>query len=105
MNLQPTDILIRQSGGKETLWLSQRMIVEVCEVSDYYLWKKARPEYKKSVRSCDLVKCKEFLPDSGRAWRWGKPNTDFTIVMIIFQIERDQSTARSLEAKKSLKIV
>ena len=76
MNLQPTDILIRQSGGKETLWLSQRLIMEVCEVDDNYL-KVARIRYKKEVRPCDLAKAKDFMPDSGKSWRWGKTQYGF----------------------------
>lgn len=72
MNLQPTDIIIRQTNGSESLWISQRLLMEVCEVSEAYLWKKARPEYKKSVRECDVAKAKNFMPESGKSWRWGK---------------------------------
>ncbi|MRM84539.1 DDE-type integrase/transposase/recombinase [Riemerella anatipestifer] len=76
MNLQPTDLLIRKTDGTETLWLSQRLVMEVCEVSDGYL-KFIRNHYKKSVRSCDLAKAKEFMPDSGKAWRWAKTSQGF----------------------------
>lgn len=77
MNLQPTDIIVRKTDGTETLWLSQRLVMEVCGVSEDYLWKKARQTYKKSVRPCDLAKSKEFLPDSGKAWRWAKTSNGF----------------------------
>ena len=36
-----------------------------------------RTPYKKSVRSCDLAKSKEFLPDSGKAWRWARTGNGF----------------------------
>ncbi len=76
MNLQPTDIIIRQSGGAESLWISQRLLMEVCEVSETYLWK-SRSVYKSGVRACDLAKAKDFMPDSGKAWRWGKQSGQY----------------------------
>lgn len=76
MNLQPTDILIRKTDSRETLWLSQRLIMEVCGVSEDVLHI-GRFRYKKSVRSCDLAKSKEFMPDSGKAWRWAKTSNGF----------------------------
>lgn len=75
MNIQPTDIIIRQNG-KESLWLSQRLIMEVCGVSDNYL-KRMRSPYKASIRACDLAKAKEFMPDSNRAWRFAKTKNGF----------------------------
>jgi len=75
MNIQPTDIIIRQNG-KESLWLSQRVIMEVCGVSDDY-FKVARIRYKDSVRACDLAKAKEFMPDSGKSWRFAKTKNGF----------------------------
>lgn len=77
MNLQPTDIIIRKTDGTETLWLSQRLVMKVCGISEKYLEQKARFIYKKSVRSCDLAKSKEFLPDSGKAWRWARTGNGF----------------------------
>ncbi|AZB17606.1 transposase [Chryseobacterium indologenes] len=76
MNLQPTDILIRQSNGTESLWLSERLIIDVCGLEDNYL-KVARIRYKKNVRACDLAKAKDFMPDSGKSWRWGKQSGQF----------------------------
>lgn len=76
MNLQPTDIIIRKTDGMETLWLSQRLVMEVCGVDDNNLHV-GRQRYKKSVRACDLAKSKEFLPDSGKAWRWAKTSSGF----------------------------
>lgn len=74
MNFQPSDIITRQSNGKESLWISQRLLVQELSLTEDYLWKKARPTYKKTIRPCDLAKFKEFLPDSGKAWRWAKTN-------------------------------
>lgn len=76
MNLQPTDIIIRKTDGTETLWLSQRLVMEVCGIDEEYTWI-ARNRYKKSVRACDLARSKEFLPDSGKAWRWAKTSSGF----------------------------
>lgn len=76
MNLQPTDIIIRKTDGTETLWLSQRLVMEVCGIDDK-TFTVIRDRYKKSVRSCDLAKSKEFLPDSGKAWRWARTGNGF----------------------------
>lgn len=50
--------------------------MEVCGIENLYI-KTSRIRYKKSVRSCDLAKAKEFLPDSGKAWRWAKTQQGF----------------------------
>ncbi|MEG0927230.1 transposase [Chryseobacterium sp.] len=76
MNFKSTDILKRQSGGIESIWLSERLIVDACGLDDKYL-KVARIRYKKTVRPCDLSKAKEFMPDSGKSWRWGKQSGQF----------------------------
>jgi len=76
MNLTSTDILIRHSGGNESLWLSERLLMEVCGLTESYLWK-IRSVYKKTVRACDLAKAKDFMPDSGKSWRWGKVSGQF----------------------------
>lgn len=76
MNLQPTDIIIRQTNGTESLWISQRLLMDVCGVSELYC-RKSRTIYKTTVRACDLAKAKDFMPDSGKAWRWGRQNSQF----------------------------
>lgn len=76
MNFKSTDILKRQSGGIESIWLSERLIVDACGLDEKYL-KVARIRYKKTVRPCDLAKAKEFMPDSGKSWRWGKQSGQF----------------------------
>ncbi len=73
MQVQQGDILLRTTkAGSEQLWISQRLVVDKCEIGNLYLKDRARRLYKKSVRACDLAKSKEFLPDSGKAWRWGR---------------------------------
>ncbi len=73
MQIQQGDILIKTTKtGKEQLWINQRLVSNKCDVGYLYLKDKARRKYKNSVRACDLAKSKEFLPDSGKAWRWGK---------------------------------
>lgn len=76
MNIQSTDIIIRQTNGKESLWISQRHIMQICNIDDAYL-KVARFRYKKKVRTCDLAKYKEFLPDNKKSWRYAETNHGF----------------------------
>ncbi len=72
MQIQQGDILIKTTKtGREQLWISQRLVVVELNNSDGLL-RKNRTKYKNSVPACDLAKSKEFLPDSGKAWRWGK---------------------------------
>ncbi|SDE40250.1 hypothetical protein SAMN05421544_10895, partial [Riemerella columbipharyngis] len=74
MKLQPTDIITRKTDGTETLWLSQRLVMEVCGISEEYL-KFIRNKYKSSVPSC--YQNRETLPATGKAWRWAKINNAF----------------------------
>lgn len=76
MNIQPTDIISRQTNGKESLWISQRLLMKDMSITEKYLWK-IRSIYKKTVRPCDLAKSKEFLPDSGKSWRWAKTSNGY----------------------------
>lgn len=74
MNLQPNDIIIKNTKDGETLWLSQRLVQQVCEVNDEYFWL-VRNRYKKSVQGC--YHHLSFLPDSGKGWRWAKTDRGF----------------------------
>lgn len=76
MKLLPADIHIRKVNGEETVWLSQRLLMDVSNVSEEYTWK-VRSKYKKSVRSCDIRKQTAFMPDSGKSWRWAYLNNEF----------------------------
>lgn len=74
MNLQPNDIIIKNTKDGETLWLSQRLVQQVCEVSDK-MFTVIRDRYKKSVQRC--YHHLSFLPDSGKGWRWAKTDRGF----------------------------
>lgn len=74
MNLLPNDIIIRQYQG-ETIWLSQRLVIQVCGISEEYFRKVARVNFKKSIQKG--YKYGDFLPNTGSAWRWGKANGTF----------------------------
>lgn len=74
MQLQPADILTRKEKDGQTVWISQRLLVAECGISDGVL-KVQRTRYKKSVpasRRGDSV-----LPDTGRAWRWARMQGGF----------------------------
>lgn len=74
MNLQPNDIILKNTKTGEAVWLSQRLVQEVCGVDDEYFWL-ARNRYKKSVQAC--YHHLSFLPDSGKGWRWAKTQQGF----------------------------
>lgn len=74
MQLLHNDIIIRQYQG-ETLWLSQRLVMQVCGVTEDYLRQAARDRFKKSIQKG--YKYGDFLPNTGAAWRWGKANGTF----------------------------
>ncbi|PCH69420.1 MAG: hypothetical protein COC06_07695 [Bacteroidales bacterium] len=72
----PNDIITSYETRGQKLWLSQRMLLEICEdLSESYLWKKARPLYKKGLHAAQ--RSMTMLPDSGKAWRWGKREGEF----------------------------
>lgn len=71
--IHPTDILLRNG----TTWISQRLIMEACGVDEVYLRARIRPMYKKSLSSSDRSRAGDFLPDNGKAWRWGRTDGRF----------------------------
>ncbi|OWP76867.1 DDE-type integrase/transposase/recombinase [Flavobacterium oreochromis] len=74
MQLLHNDILIRNYKDGETLWVSHRLLLQVCQVTDEYL-RKSRTVFKKSIQKG--YKYGDFLPNTGSAWRWGKANGTF----------------------------
>lgn len=74
MQLLHNDIHIRNYKDGETLWVSHRLLLQVCQVTDDYL-RKARTLFKKSIQKG--YKYGDFLPNTGSAWRWGKVNGTF----------------------------
>lgn len=70
----PSDILIRKTAEGDTIWVSQRLVVEYCGVSEDYMYV-AQTRYKQSLPTswAKVVRNTEFmLGDSGKAWRWGR---------------------------------
>lgn len=75
MNLQQGDILIRKNSEGDTIWLSERLVIDVCGIGEGYFRKRARPSYKKSVQPC--YRHHNILPATGKSWRWAKINGGF----------------------------
>lgn len=74
------DIKIRHNDADNvTVWLSERVIVELCGVSDGYL-RKSKTLYKNTLPT-SWRKATEnqeyFLGDSGKAWRYGYKEGQF----------------------------
>ncbi|EKB60956.1 Mu transposase C-terminal domain-containing protein [Bergeyella zoohelcum] len=74
MNLLANDIIVRKYHGTESVWLSQRLIMEVCGVSEEYL-RFSRSKYKEGVRK-NLLDA-TYYPDTGKSWRWARPKGEF----------------------------
>ena len=47
--IQPNDILIRETSDGQTVWVSQRMVVEGCGIKEKDLKDTCRVRYKKSL--------------------------------------------------------
>lgn len=75
MNFKHGDIITRNSGDKQTVWLSQRLVIDVCGISEKQLRTKLRFNYKNSVQAC--YHHHNILPDSGKGWRWAKMDAGF----------------------------
>ena len=78
--IQPNDILIRETSDGQTVWVSQRMVVERCGLCSEYLKDKGRVRYKKSLpASWQKVAAQSdfFLGDNKKSWRWGRRNGQY----------------------------
>lgn len=73
--LLPNDILIRETTDGTTVWVSQRLVMEDCNINDGYFWK-IRTIYKQSLpASWQAVAAQDefFLgAKPGKSWRWGR---------------------------------
>ncbi len=72
--LLPNDILIRTTSEGVTLWVSQRLVVEYCGVSEGCI-RYNRSTYKQSLPASwrKVAEGGDFmLGDTGKAWRWGR---------------------------------
>ncbi len=71
----PNDILIRDTSNGQTVWVSQRLVVEMCGIKEENLRKTARVRYKRSLPPSWLkITGQEefFLGATGESWRWGR---------------------------------
>ena len=77
MNFQGGDILTRKNRSSEgdTTWISQRLIIQVCDISEKHLRTVCRDRYKSSVTPCH--RHHNILPDTGKSWRWAKIKNEF----------------------------
>ena len=66
---------MRKQGGRETVWLSQRLVMATCELQEEYLRTVVRKRYKATVRPCH--RHHNTLPDTGKSWRWARLNGGF----------------------------
>ena len=71
----PNDILIRATSDGQTVWVSQRMVCEVCEIPEETL-RKGVKRYKSSLSPSwqKVADQSEFFlgKKEGKAWRWGR---------------------------------
>lgn len=74
MHFKDKDILIRKTSDGQTTWLNERLVSEVCNLSNGSL-RKSRTVYKKTVQPC--YHRFNVLPASGKSWRWAKLNGMF----------------------------
>ena len=75
MNFRHGDIITRNTGDKQTVWVSQRLVIDVCGISEKQLRTKLRFNYKNSVQKC--YHHHNILPDTGKSWRWAKMDAGF----------------------------
>ena len=52
MNFKQGDIITRNTGDTPTVWLSQRLVMDVTGISEKQLRTKLRFNYKNSVQKC-----------------------------------------------------
>lgn len=71
----PNDILIRATSDGYTVWVSQRMVCEVCGLIDEYMWV-AQSRYKAFLPASwqKVSEQEEFFlgKKEDKAWRWGR---------------------------------
>ena len=79
--LLPNDILIYETANGPTVWVSQRLVVEHCEVGEDHLRTHCRDRYKSSLPASwqKKTEASEFLLDHkpGKSWRWGRKNGQY----------------------------
>jgi len=63
MNLLNNDIIIRKYKDEESLWVSQRFVMQVCQISEGH-FRRNRTLFKDSIAKG--YKYGDFLPDTGK---------------------------------------
>ncbi|MDP2058861.1 MAG: hypothetical protein Q8J97_03910, partial [Flavobacteriaceae bacterium] len=74
MQLLHNDLIVRNYKDGQTLWVSQRLLQQACEVGDNYLWK-SKSLFKKSIKKG--YRYGSFLPNTGASWRWARIHGTF----------------------------
>ena len=64
MNFKQNDIITRNTGDTPTVWLSQRLVMDVTGISEIHLRTVCRDRYKNSVQKC--YHHHNILPDTGK---------------------------------------
>lgn len=102
MHINPTDILIRPNAYEmPSVWMSEDLLLKLLpQLSKSYLDAKARPQYKKSVQPC--FHKKDFLPDTQKAWRYGRLNGKFYYAIDNIPSKAPAFYADSLPSRKEL---
>lgn len=72
MKLHVGDIIVRSSTAGDTIWFSERLVIQVCGISEKQLRTKYRYQYKHSVQTC--YHHNNIMPDTGKNWRYTKIN-------------------------------
>lgn len=73
-SINADDIYILNVRGQRSVWLHHSCVIDICKISDEYMWK-VRSKYRKSIS--ESLSERGFLPDTGKAWRWGHANGSF----------------------------
>lgn len=75
MNFKHNDIIIRNETKTE-VWVSERLVVEVCgDILEKYLRTHGRNRYKSSVPA--TYHKSKYFPVTGKAWRWTRQHGQF----------------------------
>lgn len=75
MEFYTGDILIRKPFSGMVVWVSEQMLIRVCDISEEYLRMKARLKYRSSVRPCH--RNSSIMPVTGKSWRYARINNKF----------------------------
>ncbi len=105
MNFTATDILLRDTPTGVTVWVSQRVVVGMCGVSEEYTWK-LRLRYKSSLRASwqQPAEGSDFFLGAvpGKAWRWGRKNGQYYYDVDTIPDRRPACYRSALPAKEEL---